>query len=166
MRFRIVLLVLLTLLVQRMLGLPGMPPWTSEVLLPVVWLVAAALRQKERGWPYHALFLGIAWDVMFEPVIGPGGIAWSAACLVLYALAGFVADRSPKMWVGFGIVGTAVVTLVHLAALVPLGLPFSVTLGHWVRLVVFTGLWCGFVGATLRLDLPGQWRAYRSRKLR
>jgi hypothetical protein len=160
------LLVILTLLVQRMLGLPGLPPWTAEVLLPVVWIVAAALRQKERGWPFQALLLGIAWDILFEPVIGPGGIAWSAACLVLYALAGLVADRSPKMWIGFGMVGAAVVTVVQRAALVPLGLPFSLTLGHWVRLVVLTGLWCGLVGSILVLDLPAQVRAYRSRKLR
>jgi hypothetical protein len=166
MRIRIILLVALTLLVQRMLGLPGLPLWTAEILLPVAWIVAAALLQKERGWPYHALILGLAWDVLFEPVIGPGGIAWSAACLVLYALAGLAADRSPKMWVVFGAVGAAVITLIHRAALVPLGFPFSLTPGHWFRVVLFTGVWCGLVGATLRLDLPSQWRAYRSRKLR
>jgi hypothetical protein len=149
-----------------MLGMPGMPPWAAEVLLPVAWIVAAALLQKERGWPYQALLIGLAWDVLFEPVIGPGGIAWSAACLALYAIASLVADRSPKAWVGFGMVGAAIVTLVHRAALIPLGLPFSLTLGHWVRLVVFTGLWCGLIGAVLRLDLPSQWRSYRSRKLR
>jgi len=166
MQLKIVVPVLLTLLVQRMLGLPGLPSWTSEVLLPVVWIVAAALLQKERGWPYHALILGLGWDVLFEPVIGPGGIAWSAACLALYAFAGFVADRSPKMWAAFGAVGAALVTVFHSAALIPLGLPYSLPVGHWLRMVVFTGLWCGLVGATLGLDLPGQWRAYRSRKLR
>ncbi|MCJ7755214.1 MAG: hypothetical protein MUP13_11680, partial [Thermoanaerobaculales bacterium] len=63
MRLKLLLPVVLTLLVQRMLGMPGMPPWTTEVLLPVVWIVAAALLQKERGWPYEALLLGLAWDV-------------------------------------------------------------------------------------------------------
>ncbi|MDX2437484.1 MAG: hypothetical protein QNL88_10580 [Acidobacteriota bacterium] len=166
MRFRLIIPVLLTLLAQRMLGMPGMPPWAAEVLLPMAWIVAAALLQKEHGWPYQALVIGLAWDVLFEPVIGPGGIAWSAACLALYAFAGLVADRSPKAWVGFGLIGAAIVTLVHRAALVPLGLPFSLTLGHWLRLVAFTGLWCGLVGAILKLDFPGQWQAYRSRKLR
>lgn len=166
MRIRIILLVVLSFLLQRMLGLPGMPFWAAEILVPVVWIVAAALLQTERSWPYHALFLGLAWDVLFEPVIGPGGIAWSAACLGLYALAGFVADRSPKMWAAFGALGAAVVTLVQRAALFPLGLSYSFALGHWVRTLVFTGLWCGLVGATLRLDLPQHWRAYRSRKLR
>ncbi len=166
MRLKLLLPVVLTLLVQRMLGMPGMPPWTTEVLLPVVWIVAAALLQKERGWPYEALLLGLAWDVLFEPVIGPGGIAWSAACLALYALAGVVADRSPKAWAGFGLVGAAAVILVQMAATVPLGLPLSLSLGHWLRSVVFTGLWCGLVGAVLVLDLPGQWRSYRARTLR
>lgn len=166
MRPRLILPVLLTLLIQRMLGMPGLPPWAAEVLLPVAWIVAAALLQKERGWPYQALLIGLAWDVLFEPVIGPGGIAWSAACLALYAFASLVADRSPTAWAGFGCIGAAIITLVHRSAFIPLGLPFSLTLGHWVRVVVFTGLWCGLVGVVLRLDLPSQWRSYRSRKLR
>lgn len=166
MRLKLVLPVVLTLLVQRTLGMPGVPPWTAEILLPVVWIVAAALLRKERGWPYEALLLGLAWDVVFEPVIGPGGIAWSAAGLALYALAGVVADRSPKAWAGFGLVGAATIILVHKAALIPLGLPLSFSLGHWLRSVVFTAGWCGLVGAVLALDFPARWRNYRARKLR
>lgn len=166
MRLKFVLPALLTLLVQRLLGMPGLPFWTAEIILPVVWIVAAALLRKERGWPYEALLLGLVWDLLLEPVIGPGGIAWSAACLALYALAGVVADRSPRAWAGFGLVGAAMVTLVHQAALIPLGLPFSLTLGHWVRSLILTSAWCGLVGVLLALDLPSQWRTYRSRKLR
>ncbi len=166
MRVRLILPVLLTLLIQRTLGMPGLPPWTAEIILPVVWIVAAALLKRERGWPYEALLIGLSWDVLLEPVIGPGGIAWTAACLALYSLASLVADRSPKAWVGLGLVGAAVVTLVRQAALVPLGLPFSLTLSHWLRSVLFTGAWCGLVGIILALDLPGQWRNHRARKLR
>jgi hypothetical protein len=36
MRTGFVLAVVLTLLVQRMLGMPGLPVWTGDVLLPVV----------------------------------------------------------------------------------------------------------------------------------
>jgi len=166
MKARFILPVLLTLLIQKVLGMPGLPPWTAEIVLPVVWIVAAALLQRERGWPYAALLIGLGWDVLLEPVIGPGGIAWSAACLVLYALASLVADRSPKAWAGLGLVGVAVVTLVRQATLVPLGFPFSLTLSHWLRSVLLTGVWCGLVGIVLALDLPGQWRIYRARKLR
>ncbi len=166
MRVRLILPVLLTLLIQRIMGMPGLPPWTGEIILPVVWIVAAALLQRERVWPYEALLIGLSWDVLLEPVIGPGGIAWSAAGLALYALASLVADRSPKAWALLGLVGAAVVTLVRQATLVPLGLPFSLTLMHWLRSVLLTGAWCGLVGITLALDLPGQWRSYRARKLR
>jgi hypothetical protein len=166
MRFRFILPVVLSLLIQRVLGMPGLPPWTAEIILPMVWIVAAALLKRERGWPYEALLIGLGWDVLLEPVIGPGGIAWSAAGLALYALASLVADRSPKAWAGLGLVGAAVVTLVRQATLVPLGLPFSLTLNHWLRSVLLTGAWCGLVGIVLALDLPGRWRSRRARKLR
>lgn len=166
MRVRFVVPALLTLLIQRMLGMPGLPSWAAEVILPMVWIVAAALLRKEREWPYEALLLGLTWDLLLEPVIGPGGIAWSAACLALYALAGVVADRSPRAWAGFGLVGAAVLTLAHQAALIPLGLPTSMTIGHWLRSLILTSGWCGLVGVILALDLPGKWRANRSRKLR
>ena len=166
MPLRFLLPAVLTLLIQRLLGMPGLPSWSTEVILPMVWIVAAALLRKEPGWPYEALILGLAWDLLLEPVVGPGGIAWSASCLALYALAGVVADRSPRAWAGFGLVGTAVLTLVHQAALIPLGLPLSLTLGHWVRSLLFTSIWCGLVGFTLAVDLPSRWRAYRSRRLR
>jgi hypothetical protein len=149
-----------------MLGMPGLPPWTAEIVLPVVWIVAAALLQRERGWPYEALLIGLSWDVLLEPVIGPGGIAWTAACLTLYALASLVADRSPKAWAGLGLVGAVVVTLVRQATLVPLGVPFSLTLVHWLRSVLLTGAWCGLVGVILAFDLPTRWRSHRARKLR
>lgn len=166
MQLRFLLPAVLTLLMQRLLGMPGLPSWTAEVILPVVWIVAAAMVRKEPGWPYEALILGLAWDLLLEPVVGPGGIAWSAACLALYALAGVVADRSPRAWAGFGLVGTAILTLVHQAALIPLGMPMSLTFGHWLRSVLFTAAWCGLVGSILALDLPSRWRAYRSRRLR
>lgn len=163
---KVVLLVLLTLLAQRLLGMPGLPAWTTEIILPTAWLVAGAFSRMERGWPYHALALGLAWDLLFEPVIGPGGIAWSAACLGLYSLASVVADRTPKAWVGFGIVGVSIVLVVQKAALLPLGFGPSFSLSHWLRSALLTGAWCGVVGLALALDLPGRWRANRARKLR
>lgn len=163
---KVLLLVLLTLLAQRLMGMPGLPPWTAEIILPSVWLVAVAFSRKERGWPYDALALGLAWDVLFEPVIGPGGIAWSAACLGLYSLAAVVADRTPKAWVGFGVVGVSIIFVVQKAALLPLGFELSFSLGHWLRTALLTGAWCGLVGLALAFDLPSRWRTNRARKLR
>jgi hypothetical protein len=166
MHLKVLLPVLLTLLAQRLLGMPGLPPWTAEIILPAVWLVVAAFSRKERSWPYEALALGLAWDVLFEPVIGPGGIAWSASCLFLYAIAGVVADRTPKAWIGFGIVGVSIVLIVQKLVLLPLGFELSFSFAHWTRSIVLTGAWCGLVGVVLALDIPGQWRTYRARKLR
>lgn len=166
MRAKTIAIAALTLIAQLALRAPGLPVWPTEIILPTVLIVAASLRSRERHWPYAALLLGLGWDLLLEPVIGPGGIAWSAAALCLHALASVVADRSTKAWIGFGAVGALVVTLAHEAALLPLGLSNSMTLPHVIRTAVFSGVWCGLVSGILVLDIPRRWRAYRVRKLR
>lgn len=166
MRFTIVVFAAMTLLAQRALGIPGTPEWLGSVIVPMVLIVAASLVRKERYWPYEALLLGLAWDLLFGPVLGPGGIAWTAACLSLYGLASVVADRSPRAWAAFGAVGTLVMILVQRLSMMPLGLATSLTLRNLMLSVVLTGLWCGLVGTVRSLDLGTHWRAYRVRKLR
>lgn len=166
MRAKIAVLVAVTLVLQRVMGMPGMPAWFGHLILPMIWIVAASLVRKERHWPYEALLLGLAWDLLFGPVIGPGGIAWTAACLSLYGLASVVADRSPRAWAAFGAVGAVVVILVQRLAVMPLGLASFLTLSQLAWSALLTGLWCGFVGTILALDLGKYWRAYQVRKLR
>ena len=166
MRAKIAILAVVTLVFQRVLGMPGMPAWCGHLILPTIWIVAASLVRKEGHWPYEALLLGLAWDLLFGPVVGPGGIAWTAACLSLYGLASVVADRSPRAWAAFGAVGAVVVILVQRLAVMPLGLESFLTFGQLVWSAVLTGLWCGFVGMVLALDLGERWRAYQVRKLR
>ena len=166
MRAKIAILAALTLALQRVLGMPGMPAWFGHFILPMIWVVAASLVRKERHWPYEALLLGLAWDLLFGPVVGPGGIAWSAACLSLYGLASVVADRSPRAWAAFGAVGAVVVILVQRLAVMPLGLETFLTFSQLVWSALLTGLWYGFVGTVLALDLGKHWRAYQVRKLR
>ena len=166
MRAKIIAIAVLTLVAQRALGTPGLPQWPTEIILPTVLIVAAALRRREWHWPHEALLLGLGWDLLLEPVVGPGGIAWSASALCLYGLASVVADRSAKAWAGFGAVGALVITLVHEAALLPLGLGTSMTVPHIVRTTLLSGVWCGLVKILLALDIPGRWLAYRARKLR
>lgn len=160
------LLVVLSLVAQRALSSPGLPSWPSEVILPAVWIVAPPLRRHEQRWPYLALLIGIGWDLLMEPVVGPGGIAWSAAALGLYGIAGVMADRSPRAWAALGAAGAMILVLVRQMALLPLGLASFPTLELLFRTVVFTGAWCGLVGGVLALDLPARWRAYRVRTLR
>jgi cell shape-determining protein MreD len=166
MRFKIAVLAALTLVFQRALGMPGMPVWLGHLILPMIWIVAASLLRKERHWPYEALLLGLAWDLLFGPVVGPGGIAWTAACLSLYGLASVVADRSPKAWAAFGAVGAVVVILVQRLAVMPFGLASFLTFSQLAWSAILTGLWCGLVGSLLALDLGKHWRAYQVRKLR
>ena len=163
---RIVVLVAVTLAVQRALGWPGEPQWASLLLLPMVFLVGPAMLYHDRRWVHLAIALGLAWDIVLESVIGPGGIAWSAGALVIARLAGIVADRSAKAWFTFGAVGAAIVTLARRLALLLLGVSEA---WRWTDLALCVGLtaaWCALVGWTLGLDLPTRWRRYRARKLR
>ena len=166
MSFRVITAAAATLLAQRTLGLPGMPAWLGTVIVPMALIVAASLLRKERYWPYEALLLGLTWDLLFGPVLGPGGIAWTASCLSLYALAAVVADRSPRAWAAFGAVGTLVLIPVQQLAMMPLGLATSLTIQDLMMSVLLTALWCGIAGLVWSFDLVKHWRAYRVRKLR
>jgi hypothetical protein len=166
MKFRLILFFLATMVGQRILGAPGLPVWCADIQLLTVWLVAPALRFDDRRWIYFAVLLGIVWDILGQPVIGPGGIAWSTAALALSALAVVVADRSFRAWAAFGAVAAVVVVLVHSLVLMPLGFPPSLTAVRIFRTALFSGLWCGTVAAIVAIDFPKHWRAYRLRKLR
>ena len=163
----IALLVLLSLVMQRGLGLPGMPLWADLVILPMVWIVAPALLRHDRRWVYLAFVLGFAWDlVLNREVVGPGSISWSAAALGLSVLAGVVADRSPKAWFAFGAAGAALFIGARSVALLPLGLWVPLTWNHLVLSIVLTGVWCGILGWLRALDPVMRWRAHRARTLR
>jgi hypothetical protein len=161
----LIALSVLTLVVQRVLGMPGLPLWTPEILLPTVWIVAPPLLHRERHWPYHALLLGLGWDLLMEPVVGPGGISWTAAALAVDALGGLVAHRSTWAWAGFGSAAVLVIVAVRSITYLPLGLATAPSLAHVVRSAVLTALWCGLVGWLIGLDLPTRWQRYRARRL-
>ena len=159
-------LVVATLLGQRLLSWPGMPPEAGLVVLPMIWVVAGALLERGRRSIYLALLLGLGWDLVLEAVIGPGGIAWSATALVLGALAALVADRGPRAWFLFGAAGTVVLVIVRDAALAPLVVPEA---WSWTSLVlgsIAAAVWCGLVGWIRAMDMPRRWRAFRTRRLR
>ncbi len=160
------ILVLVTLVLQRLLGLPGLSAWATDLWLPLVWLVWPAMRE-DRAWPLWGLvFLGLGWDIVREPVIGPGGIAWSAAGFLVAWLARRVGDRSPVAWAGAGGLAALAVLLVRRAALVPLGLAGSWLWVPAVRTVFLGSLWCGLVGGIQSLDIVGAIRRVRRSRLR
>jgi hypothetical protein len=159
-------LILVTLMAQRALGVPGGPEYAGLLLLPMVWVVGPAVLDNSRRWVWIALVMGLGWDILLEPIIGPGGVAWSAAALVVLRLANFVADRSAKAWFAFGVVGAIVVLLVHRLMLAILGIHEPWLWFDLAVAVAVTALWCGAVGWVLSRNLPARWRAYRARKLR
>jgi hypothetical protein len=164
---RVALLVVLSLIVQRALGWSGMPAWCQLLILPMVWIVAPALHHHDRRWTLLAVLLGLTWDlVLDEQVVGPGGIAWSAAALGLGALASVVADRSAKAWFAFGAVGTLVVEIVQRLVLLPLGHAEPLVWRNLLASSALTACWCAAVGWIRALDLPSRWQSWRSRRLR
>lgn len=162
----VLFLAAVTLAVQAALGLPSSPTWSAAILLPVVFITGPPLLQSERRWPHSALLLGLAWDLMLEPVVGPGAIAWSAAAVILGLVVPLVADRSPWAWLAFGALGALLVIVIREAALLPLGLGTGLSWRSTALSVALTALWCGLVGWIIALDLPARWLSYRSRKLR
>ena len=158
--------VILMLVTQRALGSPGVPAWAGEILLPMAFVVALPMLHTRRRWPLAGLLVGLGWDFLMEGIIGPGGIAWSATSLALGATADVVADRRARAWAAAGAFGALVVEVARHLSLLPLGLASGLTLPHLLRTMLFTGLWCGFVGWIYLLGLPARWQEYRTRKLR
>jgi hypothetical protein len=163
---RTTFLLVLIFIAQVVLGWPVSPGWLSTILLPMVFVVGPPLLMEERRWPHFALALGLVWDLLFEPVVGPGAIAWSAAAVAVSAVAPLVADRSPRAWWAFGALGATLMILARHIALIPLGLSTDLTMHYLLFSVGLTSLWCGVVGWVIALDLPSRWQARRARKLR
>jgi hypothetical protein len=133
----------------------------------VVWLVYRPLRDHDEGVFFVGLILGLVWDVVLgEPLIGPGGISWSAAALAVRGMASLLVDRSPRAWVAFGALATVVVLVTRWIALLPLGYSYPIWNLASLEVVAFTGLWCGVIGWLLRLDVQTRWNEYRVRRLR
>jgi len=163
---RTTFLLVLIFIAQVVLGWPASPGWLSTILLPMVFVVGPPLLMEERRWPHFAIALGLVWDLLFEPVVGPGAIAWSAAAVAVSAVAPLVADRSPRAWWAFGALGATLMILARHIALIPLGLSTDLTMHYLFFSVGLTSLWCGVVGWVIALDLPSRWQARRARKLR
>lgn len=163
---KLAILIVVSLVAQVALGRPAAPDWFSLILLPTVFIIAPSLLHAERRWPHFALVLGLAWDLMLEPVVGPGAIAWSAAAVVVSLVAPLVANRSTRAWLAFGALGAALMIIVRHLALLPLGLATTLTWEYLLTSVALTSVWCGLVGWVIAMDLPVRWRGYRARKLR
>jgi hypothetical protein len=163
---RVFVLVLVTLVTQRILSIPGFPAWTGDLLLPTVFIVAPPLSHKQLRWPTAAILLGLGWDLLLEEVVGPGAIAWSASAVAVAVIAGVIADRSAKAWAAMGAVAVAVFLLARHVALLPLGLASAHSWISILRQILLSAGWCGLVGWILHLDLPARWRRHRARVLR
>lgn len=161
-----VLLVVATLAVQRLLGLPGSGWLAAAVLVPMPWVVGPPLMDLGRRWYALAFVIGLSWDLLFEPVVGPGVIAWSAAALAAWLGASLMVNRTIGGWFTFGLLGAAVFWSVRALALWPLGQPTAPVWRWIIASVIGTAVWCALVRGVIALDLPSRWRQYRARRLR
>jgi hypothetical protein len=151
---------------QAVLGLPGMWPSAMGLILPMPWVVGPPLLTTDRRWYALSFLLGGLWDVLFEPVVGPGAIAWSCAALVAWTYAGIATDRSPRSWLALGAAAALTVTAVRAASLFPLGIRGFPAWRDVAAAIALTAAWCGLVGWLIALDVPRRWRVYRARTLR
>ncbi len=153
------------LLVQRALGAPGVPCWFAWVSLPAVWLAVRSLRGRPPS-AWGGLALGLGWDLLLEPVVGPGAIAWSAAAVLLGVLARVVSARSMPVWAAAGAVTVLAVHTVRLAALAPLGVGAAAPWAEVAGGAALVAVICAGARALERLDPAGRWRRARARRLR
>ncbi len=154
-----------TLVLQRLLGTPGIPGWLSLSLLPMVWLVALPMLHRRVNPVVLGVLTGLGWDLLLEPVVGPGGIAWSAAALAVAWVTGRIAHRSPGAWGGLGVLGVLVFTGFRFLAHLPLGIATPPVPLHVAAGALSTGIWCAAAGWLATADLPGRWRRLRTRRL-
>jgi len=163
---KIVLAVLLTFSAQWALGLPPAPPWLQWPILPMVWIIAPPMRHQFEHVFVTGLGLGLAWDLLFEPVVGPGAIAWSAGALAAAWTVRKLGDHSARSWALLGAGGALLVAGVRYAALLPLGLAIPPRMLDLAASAVATGLWCALVAWLLAMDIPARIRRYRRSRLR
>ncbi len=158
--------VVLSYVVQWILGMPAFPTWAQGVLLPMVWVVGPPMRHSTRHVFLTGLGLGLAWDLLFEPIVGPGAIAWSAAALIVAWTVRRVGKHSALSWGLLGAGGTALVAGCRFLSLLPLGRAASPPLVQIAAGTVGTGLVCSVAALILGMNLPGRIRRYRRGRLR
>jgi len=159
-------LVLACLILQRMLSIPGVPAWAAGILVPAVLVVGRPLLGLEGRPFWFGLALGLGWDVVIEPVVGPGGIYWSASALIVAWTIRFIADRSPWAWAGMGALVAVLVAVLRHLILLTLGVSDGLWWYGVGRSALLTGALCGVVAWILVIDLPSRWLDYRRRRLR
>lgn len=163
---RIFALVIVTLATQRLLGHPQTWPLATALLLPMPWIIGPPLQELDRRWYWLSFGIGFGWDLLFEPVIGVGIIAWSAPALITWVGSFVVAERRTRAWFVFGAGGTVVFWLIRFVCYIPLDLPGTPTWSWIGASALLTGVWCASVHGVLALDLPTRWRRRRARRLR
>lgn len=163
---KIVALVVLTLAAQRLLGHPKVFASAAALLLPMPWLVGPPLLDFDRRWYWLSFPIGLGWDLLFEPIIGIGAIAWSAAALASWAGASIAAERRLRAWFAAGVAGALIFWLVRSFCLWPLGLSGAPAWSWIAGSALVTGIWCTSVRGIMILDPSTRWKQHRARRLR
>jgi len=163
---RIFALVAITLAAQSLLGHPKAPFLGAAILLPMPWLIGPPLLDFNRRWYWLSFPIGVGWDLLFEPVIGIGAIAWSAPALITWFGTSIAAERRTRAWFAAGAGSTVVFWLIRSLCYLPMDLPRMPT-WTWIGIsAVLTGVWCVTVHIVIVLDLPTRWRQRQARRLR
>ena len=163
---KILALVTVTLAVQRLLGHPKAPDLAAALLLPMPCLIGPPLLEFDRRWYWLSVPIGLGWDLLFEPVIGIGAIAWSIPALMTWMVTSIAAERRAGAWFAAGAGGTVVFWVVRSICSLPLDLPGTPTWSWIGASALLTGLWCTAVYGVMVLDLPARWRQRQTRRLR
>lgn len=159
-------LIVATLVLQHLIGHPRVAIAVTALLLPMPWIVGPPLLGLDRRWYWLSFGIGLGWDLVFEPAIGIGMIAWSAAALVVHGLSGVVAKQKAGAWFAFGSAGALVFWLTLGLVGMTIGMPLGAPWIHLLLSALLTGFWCLIVYLAIAFNAPQRWRLVRARRLR
>jgi len=156
----------LTFVLQNLLGMVSRGSGFLDPLLLLPWVLVPPLRKMDQRFFYLSFLIGLGWDLCFEPIIGPGIIAWSMTTGIIWWLLSKLSGRSLGIWAGLGCAATILMWLVRALSLRILGVPSGTNGMEILSSALATGILCWCVGILFKMDIPARYHRMRKRKLR
>jgi len=156
----------LTFVLQTLLGIVSRGSGFLDPLVLLPWVLVPPLKKMDPRFFYLSFLIGLGWDLCFEPIIGPGIIAWSMTAGIIWWLLSKLSGRDLWIWAVLASASTILVWLVRALSLRILGLPSGTSSMEILSSALATGIFCWFVGILFKMDIPSRYHRIRKRKLR
>ncbi len=164
--FLLSLVLAFTFVGQLLLGLVRSDGIFLEPLLVLPWILVPPLLKMDRKFYYLSFLVGLIWDLCFEPIIGPGIIAWSMTATLIWWSLSKLSGRGLGVWAGLGSASAMLVWVFRALSLRIVGLQAGTPGTEIVVSALMTGVFCLFIGFLYKMDIPSRIHRMRIRRLR